>query len=334
MRRREFLWLLGCGVAAGWPRWLSAQQASKIYRVAIVSPSTPVSEITETNVVYGAFFGELRRLGYVEGQNLAVDRYSGEGRLEHYREVVSAVIRSNPDAVFAFATELALEFKAQTATIPIVAGTYDPLAVGIVPSLARPGGNITGVDGDAGLQTWTKRLGLLKEAIPTLSRIGMLIVPTLIGRRGAVVLKEASDKIGVALVEVPLDSPFDEKAYRRAIATLVQEGAEAIYVSAQYENWTHQQLIVDLARRQGLPTICGTEGFAEMGGLMGYTPDWPDALRHAADQVDQILKGTKPGDIPVYQGTKFHFAINLKTAKVLGIGIPASLLAQADEVIE
>jgi putative tryptophan/tyrosine transport system substrate-binding protein len=320
-------------LAATMPR-AHAQQSGKVYRVAIVNPSTPASEITKANPVYGPFLEELRRLGYIEGQNLVVQRYSGAGRLEHYREVVGEVVRSSPDAVFVFSTELSLEFKAQTETIPIVAGSYDPIGVGIVPSLARPGGNITGVDGDAGPQTWGKRLGLLKEAIPTLSRVGLLVVPTLIGRRGAAALKEASDKIGVSLVGPALESPFDESAYRRAFAAMLQDGAEAVYVSAQYENWTNQRLIVDLAQQHRLATICGTEGFVEVGGLMAYQPDWPAALRHAADQIDQILKGTKPGDIPFYQGSKFHFAINLKTAKALGIEIPNSLLAQADEVIE
>jgi putative ABC transport system substrate-binding protein len=284
--------------------------------------------------VYGALLGELRRLGYIEGRNLVVERHSAQGRFEHYGDVVGEVVRSNPDVVFAFSTELSLEFKAQTKTIPIVAATYDPLGVGIVASLARPGGNITGVDGDAGPQTWSKRLALLKETVPSLSRVGLLVVPTLIGRRGAAALEETSNKIGVSLIGAALESPFDDPSYRRAFAVMVQEGAQAVYVSAQYENWTNQQLIADLAKRNGLPTICGTEGFVEVGGLMGYQPDWPAALRHAADQIDQILKGARPGDIPFYQGSKFHFAINLKTAKALGIEVPNSILAQADEVIE
>jgi putative ABC transport system substrate-binding protein len=317
------------------PFFARAQQSGKVHRVAIVSPSMPVSEMNETDDgMYGPFLGELQRLGYVEGQSLIVERFSAEGHPERYREMVSEVVRSHPDAVFAAQVQLTLELKAQTTTIPIVGGGVDPVGFGIVPSLARPGGNITGVDGEAGLQTWGKRLALLKEAVPTLSRVGLLIVPNTYGQRGAAMVKEASEKIGVSLVDSQLASPFNEAAYRAAFATMVEERAEAVYVGSQYENWTNRQIIVDLAQRYRLPAIYGTDAHVEVGGFMAYTPDWRDLWRHAADEVDQILKGTKLRDIPFYQGTKFHFAINLKTAKALGIEIPNSLLAQADEVVE
>jgi putative ABC transport system substrate-binding protein len=334
MRRRDFIVALASVVGVSPPFFARAQQGGKMYRIALVRASGPASEMTENNPVYSDLLGELRRLGYVEGQNLIVERYSGGGDSEGYRKVAADVVRGNPDAVFALHSQLVLEFKAQTTTIPIVGGVYDPVGLGVVPNLARPGGNITGVDAEAGQQTWGKRLALLKEAMPTLSRVGLLIVPTMIGRRGAATVKEVSAKIGVSLVDSHLASPFDEAAYRRAFAVMVEERVEAVYVGSQYETWTSQQLIVDLAQQNRLLTICGTEGFVEMGGLMAYRPDWTDALRHAAQQIDQILKGTKPGDIPFYQGSKFQFAVNLKTAKLLGIEIPNSILAQADEVIE
>jgi putative ABC transport system substrate-binding protein len=299
-----------------------------------VRPSGPVSEINETDAQYGPFMGELRRLGYIEGQNLVVERVSAEGRFEHYREVVSAVVRSNPDAVFAFSAQLTLEFKAQTTTIPIVGGAADPVASGLVPSLARPGGNITGIAGGAGLEAWGKRLALLKEVIPTLSRVGMLIANTLQGQHGAAVVKEAADKIGVLLVGSLLESPFDETTYRRAFEAMVNERAEAVYVGEQHENWTNRQLIRELAKEYKLPAIYADDDNVRNGGLIAYTPDWPEVLRHAADQVGQIFKGTKPGDIPFYQSNAFHLLINLRTAKALGIEIPNSILAQADEVIE
>jgi putative tryptophan/tyrosine transport system substrate-binding protein len=317
-------------------RPLYAQQSDKVYRIAIVSPSTPVIEINETNSIYGPLLEELRRLGYVEGQNLVIDRYSGEGRSEHYREVIRDVVRSNPDAVFTTQGQLVMEFKAQTETVPCVCGMIDPVGFGVVPSLARPGGNITGIDADAGLQTWGKRLGLLKEAVPTLSRVGLLIVPNALGQRGVAVLKDAADKAKLALVDSPLMNPFDEEAYRRAIASLVQAGAEAVYVGDQYENWTNRRVIVELAEKYRLATIFayGVQDSVQIGGLMTYSPDWLDQFRQGARQIDQILKGTKPGDIPFYQARKYSLAINLKTAKTLGIEIPNSILAQADEVIE
>jgi putative tryptophan/tyrosine transport system substrate-binding protein len=334
MRRRDFFGVLSGVAVAAVPLFARAQQSGKVYRVALVSPSMLLSEINETDPVYGPFFDELRRLGYSEGQNLVIERFSAEGHAERYREMVSNVVRGRPDAVAAFQTQLVLELKAQTTTIPIVGGFIDPVGSGIVQSLARPGGNITGVDGDAGLQTWGKRLALLKEAIPKLSRVGLLIVPNLYGQRGAVMVKEVSEKIGVSLLDSQLASPFDETAYRRAFATMVQEHAEAVYVGNQVENWTSRRLIVDLAQQHGLPAIYAFFRTVEIGGLISYTPDWDDVWRHTADQIDQVLKGTNAGDIPVYQARNFKLAINLKTAKALGIEIPTSLLAQADEVVE
>jgi len=336
MRRRGFIIIaLGSVAAVSLPQFARAQQAGKTYRIAIVSPSMPVSEMNEANEgIYRPFLGELRRLGYTEGQNLIVERYSAEGHPERYREMVSETVRSQPDAVFSAQLQLTLELKAQTKTIPIVGGGVDPVGFGIVPSLARPGGNITGVDGEAGLHTWGKRLALLKEAVPTLSRVGLLIVPNAYGQRGGAMVKEAAEKIGVSLVDSQLAGPFDEAAYRAAFAVMVKERAVAVYVGSQYENWSNRKVIIDLAQQYRLPAIYGTGEHAEIGGFMAYAADWPDLWRHAADQVDQILKGTKPGDIPFYQGTKFILAINLRTAKTLDIGISPNLLAQADEVIE
>jgi putative ABC transport system substrate-binding protein len=313
-----------------------AQQTAKVYRIALVSPSTPVSEINESNGIYGPFLEELRRLGYVEGKNLVVERYSGEGRPERHPSVVREVVRSKPDAVFLFQNQLALEFKAQTTTVPCVCGMVDPVGFGVVQSLSRPGGNITGIDGDAGLQTWGKRLGLLKEAVPRLARVGLLIVPNPLGQRATTLLKEWAQQIGLSLIDSPLASPFNENTYRQAIAALVQSGAEAVYVGDQYENYANRRVIIELTNQHRLPSIFGftLQESVQIGGLMTYSPDWDDELHQAAQQIDQILRGTSPGDIPFVQARKFELGINLKTAKALGLEIPTSLLAQADEVIE
>jgi ABC-type uncharacterized transport system substrate-binding protein len=192
MRRREFIAGLVLAAAA---RRARAQQIGKVYRVAIVSPARSVAEMSETvSTALRAFLGELRRLGYVEEQNLVVERFSLGGWSEHYRELVGAVVRSNPDAVLTTSSSLLLEFKAQTTTIPIVGAVNDPLGLGIVPSLARPGGNITGVSVDAGIEIWGKRLDLLREAIPKLSRVGILVTPTPPGDRGAAMLKRRPRK--------------------------------------------------------------------------------------------------------------------------------------------
>jgi putative ABC transport system substrate-binding protein len=247
--------------------------------------------------------------------------------------MVGEVVRRRPDAVLAISGRgLLSEFKAQTATIPIVGHSSDPVGLGIVPSLARPGGNITRVSTDGGPEISGKSLGLLKEAIPKLSRVGLLIMQ---GESVAGVLKEAADKIGISFVGSPLDEPVDEAAYRRAFADMVREGAEAVYVApGTGAFFVHRRLIVELLEKQGLPAIYPFSAFVEIGGLMAYVADVSDLFLHAANQIDQILKGTKPGDIPFYQARKFDLIINLKTAKALGLEMPNSLLAQADEVIE
>jgi putative ABC transport system substrate-binding protein len=338
MRRREFVWLLGFGVVASVPYGGRAQQTSKVYRIAIVSPASPVADMSEGGTTsFRALLGELRRLGYVEGQNLVVERYSGGGQLEHYREVVADVVRSRPDAIVASSSTLVLELKAQTTTIPIVAGGIgDPLASGIVPNLARPGGNITGTSVEGWLGISSKRLGLLKEAIPRLTRMGLLVTPTAANQRVRATLKEAADKIAISIVSSPLESPVDETAIRRAFGAMVQADAEAVYVSeaAEFFPPRPRQLIVELAEKHKLPAIYSFREHVEIGGLMAYAADVPDAWRHVADALAEILRGTEPGDIPFYQANKFHLVINLKTAKALDIEIPTSLLAQADEVIE
>ncbi|HEV2551050.1 MAG TPA: ABC transporter substrate-binding protein [Stellaceae bacterium] len=334
MRRRDFLWLLGCGVAASHP-WYVCAQTSKVHRIAMVSGGVPIAQMSETGAEnYRVLFGELRRLGYVEGQNLMVERYFGGGRSKEYGKLVSDVLRGSPELVLVTASNLMLEFKAQTTTIPLVGDVGDPIALGITSSLAHPGGNITGVASDAGLEVWSKRLSLLKAAIPTLSRVGLLVTPTPFGQRGAAVLKEACDKEGIILIGSPLDTPIDETAYRRAFATLAQEKVEAVYVGEEGEHTPHLRLIIELAQKHGLPAIYAYRWVVQAGGLMAYAADLPDRFLHVAKQIDQILKGTKPGDIPFYQAQKFRFVINLKTAKALGIEISPNLLAQADEVIE
>ena len=174
MRRRDFVKAFS-GAAVGWPLAARAQKSPEMRRLAIVNPSAPVAELTETgNPRYVAFFKELRRLGYVEGHNIAVERYSGEGRTEHFAELASEVVSRSPDLIVATTSRLVLNFKAATTTIPIVGLMADPVRFGIVESLARPGGNITGISTDAGLEIWGKRLGLLRETVPGTSKVGFL----------------------------------------------------------------------------------------------------------------------------------------------------------------
>jgi putative tryptophan/tyrosine transport system substrate-binding protein len=225
------------------------------------------------------------------------------------------------------------DVKAATSTIPIVGIFSDPIANGIVPSLARPGGNITGVSVDVGWDQWAKRIQLLKEAVPQMSRYGFLQTRSLREGFGAAIREDAL-KNSVSIVGPPLERPTDEQEYRRVFAALAQEGAEGLLVSDESENVSYRTLIVELATKGRLPTIYSLRQFVEAGGLMSYGIDVSDLGHRVADVVDQILKGAKPADIPIFQPTKFELSINLKTVKTLGIELPPLLVARADNVIE
>jgi putative ABC transport system substrate-binding protein len=189
------------GTAVAWPLAASAQQAAKVYRLAIVVPSVPVKEMNETgNSRFKALFGELRRLGYIEGQNLTLERYSGEGKIAHYGELALEVVRQQPDVIFTTSSLIARPLKAVTATIPIVVFVSDLVASGLVSSLARPGGNITGVSDDAGPEIWGKRLGLIRELIPAAARVGYLASREFAGSPGSVAVREAARLAGLSLV--------------------------------------------------------------------------------------------------------------------------------------
>jgi ABC-type uncharacterized transport system substrate-binding protein len=330
MRRREFITLIGSAVAA-WP--LTA--FGKAQRIAIVSPSLPVSKMTETsgNPYYLRFFNELRRLGYVEGQSLLIERYSGEGRAAHYPDLAREVVRSNPELIIATGNDVTLDFKAATTTIPIVGVFGFPVEAGIVASLARPGGNITGVTGDVGLEQWGKRMQLLQQVVPQATRIGFL-QSRAVREKFADVEHDLYRRMGLTKVGPPFDRPIDEAEYRRVFAAFAQDGAEGIVVNDENENVTNLKVIVELAEKNRLPVIYPLKMFTQAGGLMSYGVDNADIGRQVADLVGKILKGTRPADIPIAQPTKFELVINLKTAKALGLTVPATLLVAADEVIE
>jgi putative ABC transport system substrate-binding protein len=337
MKRRDAI--VGLVVAAMLSR-AHAQQPGKVYRIVLVEGHLPATEISESSSdpavarAYGALFGELRRRGYVEGQNLVVERYSGEGRSERYAELAREVIRRNPDLINVPSPDLLLEFKAATSTIPIVAITYDPVGLGVVSNMARPGGNITGVSVDSGPEIWGKRLEFLKEAVPRLSRLGFIVTRNVAGERGGTALKDASEKLGISLVGSPLLGPPEESVYRHAFADMVKEGADAVFVGDEPEHFQNLKLIVSQAEQWRLPAVYAFREAVVIGGLMAYAFELLDLISHNAAIIDQIFKGSKPGDIPFYQARKFDLIINMKTAKTLGITMSAPLLARADEVIE
>jgi putative tryptophan/tyrosine transport system substrate-binding protein len=335
MRRREFITLLG-GAAVSPPLAARAQQPAKMKRIAMVHASEKVGNMTiNGRRTFRVLFGELGALGYVEGRNLLVERYSAEGRPDHYAELVRDVVRARPDLIIATAGLLAEEFKMATTTIPIVAIAADPVIRGLVPSLAHPGGNITGVSVDAGIQIWGKRLGLLREVIPKLSNARFLASqPFNWERLEGKAIREAASQAGITLAGAVLGNVIDEAAYQRVFTSMKQDQVDGLVVSSEGDHVTNRVVIVELAAKNRLPAIYPYKDFADVGGLMAYSVDLGEIYRMVADIVDKILKGANPGDIPFFQPTKFELVINLKTAKTLGLDLPPTLLARADEVIE
>ena len=254
-----------------------AQQSGKVYRIAFAHPTTPVADINQASkgsLVIPAIFEELIRLGYVEGNNLLIERYSGEGRPAHYPDLARQIVSRNPDLIIAIGNFLVLALKAATSTIPIVAGFADPVVFGIVPSLARPGGNITGCSVDVGLDQWAKRVQLLKEAVPQMSRLGFLSTRNTREWFSAECARTncgtRENELKVSFVGPPLEQPTDEHEYERVFSALAQEGAEGLVVTDENENLSYRRLIVELAEKGCLPTIYPFRQFVEAGGLMAY----------------------------------------------------------------
>jgi len=334
MRRRDFI--KGITVSTTWPIAARAQQTAKTHRIALVHPSAPIADMSESggNPNYPALFKELRRLGYIEGVNLVITRYSGEGQEERFPEFCREIVRTKPDVIVTASTRLVLSFKAATDTIPIVGAMGDPVPVGIVANIARPEGNITGVSSMAGSEIWGKRLQVLREAVPTASKVGFLGSRQLWSLASTDVLRKAAQQSGISLLGPPIESPIQGEEYRRALAAMAQEHVDAVIIGDNAENITYRQLIVDLVRDAKLPAIFPFREYFEVGALMAYGPSTSDIYRRLAGYIDQILKGVHPGDLPIYLQSRFDLLVNLATAKALGLSIPPSLLVRADEVIE
>jgi putative ABC transport system substrate-binding protein len=337
MQRREFIGLIGG--SAVWPLaagTVRATESNKVYRVAMVSPSFSALDMSENGTMpaWKALFLELRRLGYVEGKNLVVMRFSGEGDTLRFDAIARDAVSAEPDVIVAHASRFILRLKAATRTIPVVANMADPIANGIVSSLARPGGNITGVAADAGREIWGKRLAILREVLPSAARMGFLGSDGVWEGPVGIMMRDAAAQVSVSLVGSHLRGTLEESEYRRVFDTFKQENAQGIVVIDQPENLSQRGLIVELAQQHKIPTIYPYREFVDIGGLMAYAVDLTENYRRMAGYVDLIFKGSKPSEMPIYQVTKFSTIINLKTTKELGLEIPSSLLASADEVIE
>ena len=326
MRRREFITLIGG--AAAWPFGVRAQQPA----IPVVGFLGVTSASTQPYLA--AFRQGLSETGYVEGQNVVIEYRWAEGQYNRLPELAADLIRHHADVIVTlFTMPAAQAAKARTSTIPIVFSVGDdPVKVGLVASLSRPGGNATGINFFSSEVT-AKRLGLLRELLPKATRIGVLVNPTNVETTERTVrdVNAAADALGLQIQALnasngnEIDAAFTTLASGRADGLLV--GADAFFVSRRV-------LIAILAARHMVPAIYTVGEYAEAGGLISYGTDVADSIRQQGIYVGRILKGTKPTDLPVVQSTKFKFVINLRTAKALGLEVPPTLLSRADEVIE
>jgi putative tryptophan/tyrosine transport system substrate-binding protein len=324
--RREFITLIG-GAAAAWPVVARAQQPRKLPTIGVLGPNT--SSLDSRRV--GAFVQRLGELGWIEGRNVAIEYRWAEGRTERLAEFAAEFVRLQVDVIVTSGTPPVIAAKQATSVIPIVfAAVGDPVGTGLVTSLARPGGNVTGLSIQA-TDLAGKRLELLREVASGLRRVAIMANP---GAPPAVLemaeVQTTARALGLEVLASEIRRPEDIAPAFEAF----KGRAEALYVCNDPLVTTNRIRINTLASGMGLPTMYNVREFVEAGGLMSYGPNFLVLYRRAADFADKILRGAKPADIPVEQPTKFELVINLKTAKALGLEVPPSMLARADEVIE
>jgi putative ABC transport system substrate-binding protein len=311
------------------PLAADAQQAGKVYRVGYLTAGS----VTANPHVLEAFRQGLRDLGWVEGQNIVIEYRSAEGRFDRLPDLAAELVRLKVDVIAAAPTPAALAAKNATGTVPIVGVSLtEPVGLGLIASLARPGGNVTGVSYSVGADIFGKDLELLKEVVPKVRRVAVLsnpdgpAQPLTIGN-----IKGAARSLGLQLLLLEARAPGD---FDGAFAAMARERVGALLVVTDPMFIPHRGRLADLVAKNRLPSIFTQRADVEAGGLMSYGPNFPDMYRRAATYVDKILKGAKPADLPVEQPTKFELVINLKTAKALGLTIPPSVLGRADQVIE
>jgi len=324
MDRRTFVGAVVGGLLAA-PVVILAQPATRVYRLGILFLGSGSG-----GQDLAAIRARLGELGYVEGRNLVIEsRYAG-GQSERLLALAAELTGLSPDVIMTITTPAAIAAKKATDRIPIVmAGSADPVGQGLVTSLARPGGNVTGVTNSLGDGFVAKQLQLLKEAAPNVARVAVLMTNFPVELRSFDEMRAAGPTLGVTPLPFMVDSPTEID-----LVALAKLQPDALYVFPNSINGRHSKAILAHAAANRLPAIYGERDAVEAGGLMSYWTDWISLRRHAADYADKIFKGAKPADLPVEQPTKFELVINLKTAKALGLTIPQSLLLRANEVIE
>jgi putative tryptophan/tyrosine transport system substrate-binding protein len=329
MDRRGFLALLSSS-AAVFPLRVRAQQPKKVYRVAFVGPNGPQATMRELTITQG-FLEGMRDLGYIEGENVQYELRSAEGKVaERLRSITEELIAKDVDLIVVLATPLAKEMMHYAPHVPIVMGaSTDPVGMGVVSSLARPGGNVTGFSIQVAPEIEAKRLQLLKETAPTTSRVAYFAGKGEWDDNGEA-LKLAAKALGTIIVPVE----HSLTGHAEAFQALENEHPDALIVGSFTSISVKKQAVFEFANQWRLPIIYPWREYIDAGGLMSYGVNLRDQYRRAADYVDKILKGANPGELPIQLPTNFELVINVKTAKAIGLQIPAQILAQAVEVIE
>ena len=329
MRRRHFIAGLGSAAVAA-----RARAAPRPAGIALVHSGIPAAQLAAASKTLWirVLFESFRRLGYIEGKNLVVERYSAEGHPERFTDLARAVVAQKPDAIVANGP-LVRALKAATGAIPIVAIMADPVRFGLVASFARAGGNVTGVSVDAGIEVYGKDLQILKEAVPSAANIAYLGSPALLSGVTGRVLRDGGRRLGVSIILMPLKEATPAR-FREVFAEMARQRVDGLMVSPEGEYLAQHRLIVDLAKDGRLPGIYPYRDFVEVGGLMAYAPDLAELANRMAGQVRDILGGADPGQIPIYQATTFTLVVNLKAARAIGLALPPAILARADEVIQ
>ena len=359
MRRREFIAGTAATAAMGFaqPIWAeTSARSTGVKRLAIFHPVRPPEQLTPEGGYrpYKVFFEELNRLGYIEGQNLIVERYSALGQHDRIGDLARQIVASHPDVILPMSGVFIKEIMAVTTSIPMVGTTADPVAYGFSSSLARPDRNFTGVVLDAGLEIWGKRVQLLLEAARKVTKLGYLNAnPTVTPGPHGVAIREAAQRGGIAAAFVLIAGKIDRAAFERDWATVIvggekvdrtacentfaameKEGVDGLLVSETAEHLAYRELIADLAARFRIPAIYPYREFVEVGGLMAYGVDTADMMRRIANMTGQVLGDAKPSDIPFYRQTKCELVLNQKAATSLGLEFPATLLTAADAVVD
>jgi putative ABC transport system substrate-binding protein len=325
MDRRTFIGALAAGTFASLPRAARAQQAGSARRIGILTAGV-VSRTTPA-----AFLDELRERGWVEGQNLVIERRGGDGHSERVPVLAAELVQMKLDVIVSFGAVAGVAIRNATTTIPIVATTGDPVRLGLVSNLSHPGGNITGLSLIAP-ELAAKRLELIREFLPKATLIGELVDPAnTYWQRVRPDYEQAFRAMRMRPLFVEVVNPGE---IEKAIAQIASRGADALVVRGDPMFTSNREQIGRLAVQYTLPTMAEERPIAEAGMLMSYGPNVPAAGRIIASYIDRILRGAKPGDLPIAQPTKFEFVINLKTAKALGMIVPQSLLLRAEEVIQ